>query len=55
MIKQIGGLKYSDLTSFERAFMDSVNGHTERGEKTTGLSEKQIAVIENIYEKHFGD
>lgn len=53
-IMQIEGLSgTSDVSEWESDFIDSVWDKTERGKNTSGLSEKQVAIIERIYGKHF--
>jgi hypothetical protein len=54
MIKQLDGLRGTqDINEWESDFIKSVVGWTGNGERTTGLSSKQIAVIERLYRKHF--
>lgn len=54
MIKQLGGLLGTkDINDWEHGFIKSVVGWTSDGERTAGLSAKQVAVIERIYRKHF--
>jgi len=54
-IKQLEGLLDSDLTPWENSFVLSILEHTVQGTHTTGLSEKQIEIINNIYGHHFAD
>lgn len=53
-VKRICGLlDTKDLNDFEQNFVQSIADKTNEGEKTTMLTEKQIAVIERIFNKHF--
>lgn len=53
-IEQLAGLLGThDVTEWESRFIESVYAWAERGKRTSGLTEKQIAVIERIWEKHF--
>lgn len=53
-IKQLGGLLATkDLNDWEQDFISSVVGWSENGQNTKSITEKQIAVIERIYERHF--
>lgn len=55
-IDQIEGLLgTTDLSEWEDDFVTNVVKKTHGGEVTTGLSEKQIEIIDRIYKKHFGD
>lgn len=54
MIKQIDGLRGTqDVTPWQDEFIGSVVARSLCGERTAGLSEKQIEIIEKIYERHF--
>ena len=54
MLEQLDGLLgTNDLTEWEQDFVESVLAW--HGVNSTGLSEKQIAIVERIYKKHFGD
>lgn len=54
MIKRIEGLcGTKDVTDWETSFIASVVEKTLSGSRTTGLSEKQIEIIERIHNKHF--
>lgn len=53
MIKQITGLRDSDLSDFERGFVANISRLTNFGQDTTRLSDRQIEVIENIFRKNF--
>lgn len=54
MIKQIAGLRGTkDCTQWESDFITSVIRFSREGYDTQNLSERQIAVIERIYRKHF--
>jgi hypothetical protein len=53
-VKQILGLQdTSDLNPWENGFVESVAEITKDGERTTGLSDKQVEVVERIWSKHF--
>lgn len=55
MVKRIGGLSGTpDVTEWESDFIDSVLERTKCGDVTTGLTPKQVEVIERIHAKHFG-
>lgn len=54
MIKQLGGLVgTSDVTDWENQFIESVATKSNNGNSTTGLSDKQVEIIERIYNQHF--
>lgn len=54
MLKRIESLTDSDdLTPWENDFVSSVWEQSKQGMDTTRLSEKQIDVIERIFNKHF--
>ncbi len=54
MIQQIAGLVGTkDVNDWESRFIKSVVAWSENGKTTKVLSEKQIAIIERIYRKHF--
>ena len=54
MIKQIAGLHgTSDVTRWENGFIAAIVEFTDRGQDTTRLTEKQLAVIDRLYEQHF--
>lgn len=54
MIAQIEGLSGTkDVTEWESEFIDSVVKRTDSGKIAGSLSDKQIAIIERIYGKHF--
>lgn len=53
-IKQIHGLVGTgDLSRWENSFVDDIWIKTQRGDKTEWVTEKQLAVIDRIYERHF--
>ena len=55
MIDQLDGmLGTKDLSEWEQQFVSDICARGWRN-STSHLSEKQIAVIERIYRKHFGD
>jgi hypothetical protein len=54
MIKRIAGLQGTrDITEWEDSFIGSVVDKTEGGKETTGLSGKQVEIVERIHNKHF--
>lgn len=54
MIKQIADLRgTSDVTEWEDKFIWSILEQTGNGDVTASVSEKQIAVINRIWDKHF--
>ena len=56
MIKQCSGmLGTKDLSDFEEDFMASICNQTRNGDNTTSLTEKQITVLERIFNKHFSN
>jgi len=42
-----------DVTDWEETFLEDTWVRTNEGRDTARLSEKQVAVIERIYNKHF--
>ena len=53
-IQQINGLvDTDDVTNWENEFISSIIERTQNGFFLTGLSDKQIEIIERIYNKHF--
>lgn len=56
MIRTIAGLAgTNDVDTRTSEFIESVVDRTDNGRNTTRLSEKQVAWIEDIHRKHFGD
>jgi len=56
MIRRIATLADTrDASAFETEFINNIVNRTNDGKDTSRLSEKQIAVIESIHKKHFGD
>lgn len=54
MIRQIHGLLGTSAVSvWESEFIRSIWERTNGGDRTTGLSPKQVEVIERIWGKHF--
>lgn len=54
MIKRISGLLGTkDLTEWEQGFVSGAVEKTRNGDQTTGLSPKQVEIIERIHDKHF--
>ncbi len=53
-VKQILGLQdTTDLNGWENGFVESIAKFTKNGERTTGLSDERIEIIEKIWSKHF--
>ncbi len=53
-IKQIAALHdTSDVSEWENGFIASIVEITDHGQDTTRLTEKQLAVIDRLYRKHF--
>jgi hypothetical protein len=42
-----------DLSNWERGFIESVNFQLARGKSITELSDKQVSVLEKMYDKYF--
>lgn len=56
MVKQLGAmLGTSDLNAWEQGFVENVVSTTDDGANTARLSDAQVAKVEGIYAKHFGD
>lgn len=53
MVKQIAGLADADVSDWQAEFIDSIWQKTDEGTKTSHLTERQVAMIERIYRKHF--
>lgn len=54
MIQRISGLQESgELTAWECEFVASVLDRTANGKRTTNLSERQVEIVERIFNKHF--
>lgn len=53
MVKQIAGLTDDDVTAWERSFIISIVERTRDGVECSGLTERQLEVIERIFLKHF--
>lgn len=54
MIMQIDGLLGTqNLSEWENEFVENIVERTNHGNRTTGLSPKQVEVVERIYRKHF--
>ncbi len=54
MIRQLEGLVgTSDLNDWENDFVENQVQRTGHGKMTEGLSEKQVEIIQKIYNKHF--
>lgn len=53
-IEQISGLSgTSDVTDWESGFIVNIYAVSAGGTKTASLSEKQIEIIDRIWERHF--
>ncbi len=52
-VKCLSGLSVKDLSEWEQEFVKSVVQRTRRGEDCSKISEKQMAIIDRIYSKHF--
>lgn len=53
-IQQIDGLNgTTDLNAWEQGFVSAIWVSTHGGTHTGALSEKQIAIIERIWSRHF--
>jgi len=54
MVKKVAGLADTrDLSDWENQFVKSVVEKTADGDNTTSLTEKQIDVLERLFDKHF--
>jgi hypothetical protein len=54
MIKRIEGLQgTNDVNEWEDTFIGSIVDQTASGKETTGLSAKQVEIVERIHNKHF--
>lgn len=55
MIEQLDGLRDTkDISDWEDSFITSVlHKYLQAGKRTSGLSEKQVEKIEDIWVKHF--
>lgn len=54
MVKALAGPQDTDdVSDWENSFIASVLEKTAQGENTASLTEKQIDVIERIFNKHF--
>jgi len=54
MIKQLSGLiDTTDLNDWENLFVTSVVEQTRDGDITGTLSDKQVIIVERIFNKHF--
>ena len=55
-IERITGLRDSDLGQWEIGFRDAMlEKYEESGKKTYWVTERQAAIIERLYLKHFAD
>lgn len=54
-LEQLDGLRdTNDLTDWETGFVTNIlETYLLKGKKTSWMSEKQVATLERIYEKHF--
>lgn len=54
MVKRVAGLvDTKDVNEWENTFIKSVLSKTRNGDDTSLLSEKQVDVLERIFDKHF--
>lgn len=54
MVKRCAGLVGTkDVSDWESNFLQSIVERTKSGDNTTSLTEKQIDVLERIFNKHF--
>lgn len=54
MVKLCAGLVGTkDVSDWESNFLQSIVERTKSGDNTTSLTEKQIDVLERIFNKHF--
>lgn len=54
MIRQIAGLAdTTDVSDWENRFIHDIVERTNEGNRTTGLSPKQVECVERLYRKHF--
>lgn len=53
-VKRVAGLAgTTDVSEWESDFIESICRQTKNGDNTTSLTEKQIEVLERIFNKHF--
>jgi hypothetical protein len=53
-VKRIAGLAGTrDVNEWEDEFIQSIVEQTGEGENTSSLTEKQIDVVERLFDKHF--
>lgn len=54
MVQRVAGLQdTTDVSEWESRFIASIVEKTQSGRNTTSLTEKQIEVLERIFNKHF--
>lgn len=54
MVQRVAGLQdTTDVSEWESKFIASIVEKTQGGRNTTSLTEKQIEVLERLFEKHF--
>lgn len=54
MTKQIIAMHDTgDLTDWENEFVGGLSDRTQDGKDTTRLSEKQVGIVERIWQRHF--
>lgn len=54
MVKRLAGLEGTkDVSDWESDFIASIVERTRNGDDTRPLTEKQIAIVERIFNKHF--
>lgn len=53
-VKHVAGLVGTpDVNPWEETFITSIVRQTENGKDTSSLTEKQVDVLERLYERHF--
>lgn len=54
LVQRVSGLQGTgDLTDWEEQFVSDIVKRTQEGSDTRSLTEKQIDVLERIFNKHF--
>lgn len=53
MVKRVTGLAADDVTPWEYNFIDSIDDKTESGTDCTGLTARQVEIVECLFKKHF--
>jgi len=56
MVKQLEALLDTrDVSAWENTFLHSISVRADAGRDTSRLTDRQIARLEELYRKHFGD